>query len=84
MKLISTVDLWDGPDGQPVIYHGHTLTGSVPVKDVLNDAIRPYAFKTSPYPLILSFENHLSEEQQIVLATQIKESIGGISITFYT
>lgn len=80
MVVFYTVDLWDGPDGQPVIYHGHTLTGSVPVKDVLHDAIKPYAFKASSYPLFLSFENHLGEEQQIVLAAQIKESIGGMYI----
>ena len=49
----------------------------LPVKDILNDAIKPYAFTTSPYPLFLSFENHLSEEQQVVLATQIKDTIGG-------
>ena len=74
---LQIVDLWDGPDGQPVVYHGHTLTGMLPVKDILNDAIKPYAFTTSPYPLFLSFENHLSEEQQVVLATQIKDTIGG-------
>lgn len=80
-----TVDLWDGPDGEPVIYHGNTLTGTVPVKDVLNDAIKPFAFKTSTYPLFLSFENHLCLEQQAVLATQIKDAIGGrlLDCVFY-
>lgn len=72
------LDLWDGPDGEPVIYHGNTLTGTVPVKDVLNDAIKPFAFKTSTYPLFLSFENHLCLEQQAVLATQIKDAIGDL------
>lgn len=70
------MDLYDGADGLPVIYHGGTLTGVVSVADILNDAVKPYAFKASPYPLYLSFENHLSAEQQIVLASQIRDSIG--------
>lgn len=78
-----TVDVWDGPDGQPVIYHGHTLTGMLLVKDVLHDAIKPYAFKSSPYPLFLSFENHLCVEQQAVLAAQIKDTIGGLAFLVY-
>lgn len=76
-KHFALVDIWDGPEGDPIIYHGNTLTGTLPVKDVLNDAIKPYAFKTSSYPLFLSFENHLCLEQQAVLATQIKDAIGG-------
>ncbi len=77
MFFFSLVDIWDGPEGEPIIYHGNTLTGTLPVKDVLNDAVKPFAFKASTYPLFLSFENHLSLEQQAVLATQIKDAIGG-------
>ncbi|EFX76852.1 hypothetical protein DAPPUDRAFT_54889, partial [Daphnia pulex] len=72
------LDLWDGPEGEPIIYHGNTLTGTLPVKDVLNDAVKPFAFKASTYPLFLSFENHLSLEQQAVLAIQIKDAIGDL------
>ena len=71
------MDLWDGPDGDPVIYHGHTLTSQITLKDVLNDAIKPYAFKASPYPLILSFECHLSTKQRSRLAFLLKEILGG-------
>lgn len=26
------LDCWDGDDGMPVIYHGHTLTTKIPFK----------------------------------------------------
>jgi len=41
------VDIWDGANDEPVIYHGYTLTSKILVKDVLQ-AIREYAFVKSP------------------------------------
>ena len=41
------VDCWDGPDGEPVIYHGHTLTSKILFKDAII-AIKDHAFETSP------------------------------------
>lgn len=38
------LDCWDGDKGEPVIYHGHTLTSKVPFKEVI-ETIRQYAFK---------------------------------------
>ena len=72
-----TVDVWDGPDGEPVIYHGHTLTTTLLTKDVLVDVIKPYAFQVNQFPLILSIENHLSIEQQDVLADQLTDILAG-------
>lgn len=46
------LDIWDGANGQPVIYHGHTLTSKVPFKDVIK-AIKDYAFKVSEITLIV-------------------------------
>lgn len=40
------VDCWDGPDGMPVIYHGHTLTTKIKFSDVLV-TIKEHAFVTS-------------------------------------
>lgn len=71
------MDVWDGEDGEPVIYHGHTLTTKITLADVLKDAIKRYAFFTSPYPVILSIENHLSIPQQKVMIRQFKEILGG-------
>jgi hypothetical protein len=39
----SAVDCWDGPDNEPVVYHGHTLTSKIYFKDVIT-AVRDYAF----------------------------------------
>ncbi len=58
-------DCWDGPSKEPIIYHGWTLTSKLDFREVLKDAIRPYAFHTSEYPLILSIENHCSKKQQV-------------------
>lgn len=42
----SPVDCWDGPDGMPVIYHGHTLTTKIKFSDVLH-TIKEHAFVAS-------------------------------------
>ncbi|XP_053707505.1 1-phosphatidylinositol 4,5-bisphosphate phosphodiesterase delta-3-A-like isoform X1 [Synchiropus splendidus] len=69
------LDCWDGDKGEPVIYHGHTLTSKVPFKEVI-ETIAQYAFKASPYPLILSLENHCSVEQQAVMAQHLRAILG--------
>ncbi|XP_029015446.1 1-phosphatidylinositol 4,5-bisphosphate phosphodiesterase delta-3-A isoform X2 [Betta splendens] len=69
------LDCWDGDKGEPVIYHGHTLTSKVPFKEVI-ETINQYAFKASPYPLILSLENHCSVEQQAVMAKHLRTILG--------
>lgn len=40
------LDCWDGDKGEPVIYHGHTLTSKVPFVEVI-ETINEYAFKVS-------------------------------------
>jgi len=77
------LDCWDGPNGQPVIYHGWTLTSKLLLSDVLTDAIKPYAFKASPYPVILSIENHCNKEQQDVMATLFKDILGDMLYTTF-
>ncbi len=74
------MDCWDGDDGRPVIYHGKTLTSSVPVREVCA-VIKRYAFMASPYPIILSAEVHCSLEQQVQLVTILKEVFGDALIT---
>ncbi|KAM9308185.1 1-phosphatidylinositol 4,5-bisphosphate phosphodiesterase delta-1 [Gastrophryne carolinensis] len=69
------LDCWDGPNGEPIIYHGYTLTSKILFKDVIM-TIKQYAFKTSPYPVIISLENHCSLEQQITMAKHMKIILG--------
>ncbi|XP_034425517.1 1-phosphatidylinositol 4,5-bisphosphate phosphodiesterase delta-3-A [Hippoglossus hippoglossus] len=74
------LDCWDGDKGEPVIYHGHTLTSKIPFVQVI-EVINEYAFKASPYPLILSLENHCSVEQQTVMAQQLRSILGDKLLT---
>ncbi|ELK30517.1 1-phosphatidylinositol-4,5-bisphosphate phosphodiesterase delta-4 [Myotis davidii] len=69
------VDVWDGPSGEPVVYHGHTLTSRILFKEVVA-TLAQYAFQTSDYPVILSLENHCSWEQQEIIAHHLTEILG--------
>ena len=55
------VDTWDGKNGTPVVYHGHTLTSKLAFRDVVQ-TIMDHAFDATDYPLILSIENHCGYE----------------------
>ncbi|CAD5121120.1 DgyrCDS9660 [Dimorphilus gyrociliatus] len=57
------LDCWDGPNGEPIVYHGYTATTKILFEDIIK-AIKMSAFETSKYPVILSIENHCSVEQQ--------------------
>lgn len=68
------LDCWNGKtnDEEPIITHGYTVVTEIPFKEVL-EAINESAFKTSPYPVILSFENHCSPKQQAKMVQYCKE-----------
>eukprot|EP00760_Papus_ankaliazontas_P017763 PhM_4_TR17380/c1_g3_i1/m.32948/K05857/PLCD; phosphatidylinositol phospholipase C, delta len=69
------IDCWDGPDGEPVVYHGWTRTSKIPFRDVIQ-AINQNAFVTSPYPVVLSLEVHTSPPQQEVMAATMQQIFG--------
>ncbi|XP_012691855.2 1-phosphatidylinositol 4,5-bisphosphate phosphodiesterase delta-4 [Clupea harengus] len=69
------VDCWDGPSGEPIVYHGHTWTSKILFKDVIA-SVANYAFKVSEYPVIISLENHCSVEQQQVMAKHLSNILG--------
>lgn len=70
------LDLWDGDEGEPIIFHGYTLTTKIQLREVLQDALKPYAFKATDYPLILSLENHCSLLQQQVASHLFQTILG--------
>ncbi len=75
------LDCWDGDDGEPVIYHGYTLTSKIKFRSVVQ-AIAAHAFATSPYPLVVSLENHCNLPQQKKMAKYMKESFGKMLLTY--
>lgn len=67
------LDCWNGKtDEEPIITHGYTVVTEISFKEVL-EAINESAFKTSSYPVILSFENHCSPRQQAKMVQYCKE-----------
>jgi hypothetical protein len=80
IMIYSVVDCWDGSNGEPIVYHGRTLTSKILFHDILSDAVKPYAFVKSSYPVILSLENHCSKEQQKRLAFHLHDILGGMFI----
>uniref|UniRef100_A0A4X2MBN9 Phosphoinositide phospholipase C n=1 Tax=Vombatus ursinus TaxID=29139 RepID=A0A4X2MBN9_VOMUR len=69
------VDCWDGPDGEPIVHHGYTLTSKILFKDVI-ETINKYAFIKNEYPVILSIENHCSVLQQKKMAQYLTDILG--------
>ncbi|XP_035280574.1 1-phosphatidylinositol 4,5-bisphosphate phosphodiesterase zeta-1-like [Anguilla anguilla] len=69
------IDCWDGPDLEPIVYHGYTLTSKILFRDVIS-TIAEHAFQVSPYPVILSLENHCHLPQQQVMAQYITTILG--------
>ncbi|ESO87812.1 hypothetical protein LOTGIDRAFT_234838 [Lottia gigantea] len=74
------LDCWNGSDGNPIIFHGKSLTSKVRLVDVLC-IINENAFKTSKFPVILSIENHCSVPQQRLIAKMMLEIFGDKLLT---
>lgn len=69
------LDFWNGKLEEPIIVHGYTFVPEITARDVL-EAIAESAFKTSDYPVILSFENHCNPRQQAKIANYCREIFG--------
>ncbi|XP_041131308.1 1-phosphatidylinositol 4,5-bisphosphate phosphodiesterase beta-2-like [Polyodon spathula] len=77
------LDCWKGkpPEEEPIITHGFTMTTEILFKDVI-EAIAECAFKTSQYPVILSFENHVDcAKQQEKMAEYCRTIFGDALLT---
>lgn len=68
------MDVHDGPDDQPIIYHQKTLTSKILFEEAISTC-KEYAFKLTEYPLIITIELHCSPHQQKVMADIIKRHI---------
>ncbi|KAJ0258686.1 Phosphoinositide phospholipase C 6 [Hirschfeldia incana] len=70
------LDLWPNSTGTDInVLHGRTLTTPVPLISCLK-AIRDYAFCSSPYPVIITLEDHLTADLQAKVAEMATQTFG--------
>lgn len=72
------IDIWDGGEKyefRPIVTHGRTLTSEVSFQEVIETCSK-YCFTASPYPVIISLENHCSLEQQEIMADILLKEFG--------
>ena len=68
------MDVFDG-ESEPVITHKRTFISAITLRNALR-CISKYAFQTSPYPVILTIENHVGHVQQKIMAEIFEEILG--------
>ena len=73
------LDCYDGINQDILITHGYTLVTKLHLKDILKE-LKQSAFLDSPFPVILSIENHCDKVHQTYMAQYCKE----ILIDLYT
>ncbi|XP_075252417.1 1-phosphatidylinositol 4,5-bisphosphate phosphodiesterase beta-4-like isoform X6 [Convolutriloba macropyga] len=70
------LDCWDNKLANEIIVtHGKAMCSDINFKDVIQ-AIAETAFVTTPYPLLLSFENHCSKKNQLKMAEYCEQFFG--------
>ncbi|KAL6594615.1 hypothetical protein ACP70R_048353 [Stipagrostis hirtigluma subsp. patula] len=70
------LDLWPNAAKDDVeVLHGKTWTSPVELIKCL-EAIKEHAFASSPYPVILTLEDHMTPDLQAKVAKMIKETFG--------
>jgi len=70
------IDLWDGPNGEPIVYHGHTLVSKATAREVIQIIAKKAFTPENNTPVILSLENHCCIAQQEAFAKILKEELG--------
>uniref|UniRef100_A0AC35FS96 Phosphoinositide phospholipase C n=1 Tax=Panagrolaimus sp. PS1159 TaxID=55785 RepID=A0AC35FS96_9BILA len=68
------LDVFDG-ESEPVITHKRTFISAITLRNALR-CISKYAFQTSPFPVILTIENHVGFVQQKIMAEIFEEILG--------
>ncbi|XP_016468111.1 phosphoinositide phospholipase C 6-like [Nicotiana tabacum] len=70
------LDLWPSSAKDNIhVLHGRTLTTPVPLLKCLK-AIRDHAFVKSPYPVIITLEDHLTPDLQAKVAEMVTQTFG--------
>ncbi|KAJ7959652.1 Phosphoinositide phospholipase C [Quillaja saponaria] len=70
------LDLWPNSDKDDIdVLHGRTLTTPVTLIQCLK-SIKEYAFVKSHYPVIITFEDHLTSDLQAKVAEMITQEFG--------
>ncbi|KAI5808255.1 PLC-like phosphodiesterase [Peziza echinospora] len=84
------IDVWDGDDGEPQVFHGYTLTKEISFKAVCK-AIRDHAFwaeadergvagEVADGPVIISLECHAGHAQQLRMVEIMKKVWAGLLV----
>ena len=76
------LDCYNGQGDDIIITHGYTLVTKLKVDDILIE-LKENSFKNSPYPVILSVENHLDKKHQEILAKKFQEYLVDIYVFPY-
>lgn len=72
------LDMWPNSTKDNInILHGRTLTAPVELLRCLK-SIKEHAFAASPYPVIITLEDHLTSDLQAKAAKMITETFGGM------
>ncbi|XP_074308142.1 phosphoinositide phospholipase C 6 [Silene latifolia] len=75
------LDIWPNSDKDNInVLHGRTLTAPVPLIKCLK-SIKDHAFAASPYPLIITLEDHLTPDLQAKTAKALTEVFGEMLYT---
>ncbi|KAK3147567.1 hypothetical protein QOZ80_3BG0283990 [Eleusine coracana subsp. coracana] len=72
------LDIWPNSSKDDIdVLHGRTLTAPVSLIKCLR-SIKEYAFVASPYPVIITLEDHLTFDLQAKVAKMVLEVFGGM------
>ncbi|XP_078446454.1 phosphoinositide phospholipase C 4-like [Wolffia australiana] len=70
------LDIWPNSKKDDInVLHGRTLTSPVELIKCLK-SIKEYAFVASPYPVIITLEDHLTPDLQAKVAQMVSETFG--------
>ncbi|PIA32255.1 hypothetical protein AQUCO_04500092v1 [Aquilegia coerulea] len=75
------LDMWPNSAKDDIdILHGRTLTTPVTLIKCLR-SIKEYAFTASPYPVVITLEDHLTPDLQAKVAEMVTETFGDMLFT---